>query len=186
MLTALTLATVLSGWTPPTPTTPTTQDSSTTGDRTTDAPPVHLFEYHASHDAFALDCVHDGWVRVVRRMPTFHSLDALDRWLRRAVLTAALDRTRTDLRRARREASHSGDHHPAVDDETVELLACELESLGSDDRAIIDLRFRRGLTLARIADSLGIGMKATEMRLRRAVRRLRERVATATRKGGDS
>jgi len=127
-------------------------------------------------DAFALDCVHDAWLRVVDGLPPLPTRAALDGWLRRAALSAALDRLRRDQRRVARERSTL---QPTTTGERADLresLARELRALSPDDRDVLDLRFRRGLSLHALADALGVGMKAAEMRLRRALSRLRERV----------
>lgn len=132
-------------------------------------------------DAFALDCVHDAWLRVVDGMPPLSTRAALDGWLRRAALSAALDRLRRDHRRVARERSAL---QPTTADEPTDLreaLARDLRALSPDDRDVLDLRFRRGLSLFALAEALGIGMKAAEMRLRRALGKLRERAT-----GGDT
>lgn len=128
-------------------------------------------------DDFAIDCVQDAWLRVVRSLPALDSLDALDRWLARAAVSAALDRLRTDAARRRRELAHETST-TASDEPAIELLRSELRRLGERDRTILDLRFRGGLSLQELGAALGIGMKSAEMRLRRALARLRLRMTS--------
>jgi RNA polymerase sigma-70 factor (ECF subfamily) len=125
-------------------------------------------------DAFALDCVHDAWVRVVRSLPAVGSLAALDAWLFRAALSAAIDRLKSERARAAREVRHTVE--PGATAEAIEALTRELARLPEDDRSLLQLRFWRGLSIAHIAAALGIGEKAAEMRLRRAVGRLQDRM----------
>ncbi|MFO0829002.1 MAG: sigma-70 family RNA polymerase sigma factor [Phycisphaerales bacterium] len=125
-------------------------------------------------DAFALDCVHDAWVRVTQSLPALTSLAALDGWLMRAALSATLDRLKSEHSRLAREAQHVVEPPSTV--ETIESLARELDRLAADDRSLLQLRFWRGLSVRHIAAALGIGEKAVEMRLRRAIGRLGERM----------
>lgn len=125
-------------------------------------------------DAFVLDCVHDAWVRVVRSLPALRSLAALDAWLVRAALSAALDRLKGERARSEREALHRTTSRSTVD--SIESLDRELAELSDDDRSLLQLRFWRGLSIAHIAAAFGIGEKAAEMRVRRAVARLHERM----------
>lgn len=129
-------------------------------------------------DAFVLDCVHDAWVRVVRSLPALRSLAALDAWLVRAALSAALDRLKAERARGERETQHAAQSATALPatGESIEALARELAELSDDDRSLLQLRFWRGLSIAHIAAAFGIGEKAAEMRVRRAVARLHERM----------
>lgn len=136
-------------------------------------------------DAFAIDCVHDAWLRVVGHLPAMATLEALDRWLARAAISAAIDRVRTDAARARREANREANRagrpptDPDPDTELIEQMQRELASLAESDRTVLDLRFRGGLSLEAIGVALGMGMKAAEIRLRRALARLRHRLESA-------
>lgn len=144
-------------------------------------------------DAFVIDCVHDAWLRVVEHLPAMATLEALDRWLARAAISAAIDRVRADAARARREARRGADREtnrnanraarpptdPDRDTELIEQMQRELASLAEPDRTVLDLRFRGGLSLEAIGVALGVGMKAAEIRLRRALARLRHRLESA-------
>ena len=126
-------------------------------------------------DAFTMDCVHDAWIRVARHLRATDTLEALDRWLARAAISAAIDRLRVDAARSRREAQ-TVDSPERADGEILQQMHDELRQLNESDRSVIDLRFRGGLSLEALASVLGIGAKAAEIRLRRAVRRLGERL----------
>ncbi len=128
-------------------------------------------------DAFALDCVHDAWLRVVRGLPAIDTVAGLDRWLARAAMSAALDRLRAESVRDRHESASAAPEERTVwrdEEERIDSMQRELERLSTEDQRVIGLRFRGGLSLEALGSALGIGMKAAEIRLRRALGRLRE------------
>jgi len=131
-------------------------------------------------NAFVMDCVHDAWLRVMRGLPTIETLERLDRWLARTAMSAAIDRLRAESVRNRHEAASVAPADEAAqqdDEETIEAMQRELELLSDDDQRVIGLRFRGGLSLEALGSALGIGMKAAEIRLRRALGRLRAGLA---------
>lgn len=130
-------------------------------------------------DAFAIDAVHDAWLRVARSLPVTPTLEALDRWLARAAISAALDRLRSETSRRRREEMERPARN-ATDQELIDAMLSELQHLNQADRSLIELRFRRGLSLESLARALDVGAKAAEIRLRRALGRLRDRMAGRT------
>lgn len=122
-------------------------------------------------ESFALDCVQDAFLRVAESLPPLVSLAALDAWLAKAALSAAIDRLRSDAGRRRRKARpSSGRDEPPVDSEIS--LADEIASLEArlddEQRLLLRLRHAAGLTIHQIARHLGLGEAATESRLRRA------------------
>lgn len=130
-------------------------------------------------DAFAIDAVHDAWLRVARQLPVVTTLDALDRWLARAAISAALDRLRSESSRRRREDMERPARNE-TDQELIDAMLSELDQLNQADRSVIELRFRRGLSLEALARVLDVGAKAAEIRLRRALGRLRGRMTGRT------
>lgn len=128
---------------------------------------------------FALDAMQDAWMRALRRMPPLPDLASLDRWIDRTALTAALDRIRSERRRAFREGA-SRARNGTSDAEAIEELRAALLALSDPDRSVIGLRFGRMLSLAGLGETLGIEVGAAQMRLARALRRLRSRLG----KGG--
>ncbi|MFO0827599.1 MAG: sigma-70 family RNA polymerase sigma factor [Phycisphaerales bacterium] len=132
-------------------------------------------------ESFGLDCVQDAMVKIARSLPPFDSLAALDSWLRRTILHAALDRIRAERSRAARDAAHGNESERDDDDERIAALQAELDRLPADERHFLWLRFRRGLTLAQIATHTGKAPKAIDSRIRRALARLRVRLGAPTR-----
>jgi RNA polymerase sigma factor (sigma-70 family) len=100
-----------------------------------------------------------------------------------------MDVLRRDIRqrsRVRRLAqdravlADSSQHHQghAADAEQLAHLRQQLERLAADERALLDLRFRAGMTLAQMAGAVGIGPAAADSRLRRTLERLRAQQET--------
>ncbi|MFO0961607.1 MAG: sigma-70 family RNA polymerase sigma factor [Phycisphaerales bacterium] len=141
----------------------------------------------------APDAAQEAWLRVVRRPAHCRSRAELDAWLRRVVVSAALDLLRRELRQRTRieraaAAEIAGNHaetsataraassaHTLADDaETLARLRAQLDGLASQERLLLDLRFRAGMSIAQAAAALGIGPAAAGSRLRRALAQLRQ------------
>jgi len=139
-------------------------------------------ERTARDESFAIDCVQDAMLRVANSLPQIDRLLSLDAWLRRAVLTTALDRLRSERSRARHEETIAQSRSEAtpVDadgDALLRAIQVELEVIPSDDRTLLSLRFRRGLSLAQLAQHLGLAPSAVDSRMRWLLARLRLRRA---------
>jgi RNA polymerase sigma-70 factor (ECF subfamily) len=137
----------------------------------------------------ALDAAQEAWMRVALRPAHCRSAAELQAWLRRVIVNAAMDVLRRDIRqrsRVRRLAqdravlADSSQHHQghAADAEQLAHLRQQLERLAADERALLDLRFRAGMTLAQMAGAVGIGPAAADSRLRRTLERLRAQQET--------
>ncbi len=123
-------------------------------------------------ESFALDCVHDTMIRVAESLDRVERMESLDSWLRRVVLSAAIDRLRSERSRHHRDLAHSSLERE-VDDARLRDLEHELAGLAAEDRSLLSLRFGRGLTLQQMAHHLGQAPKAIDSRIRRLVARLR-------------
>lgn len=124
---------------------------------------------------FALDCVQEAMIKVASSMRAHASTRSLDAWLRRVVLSAALDRLRQERSRSRREAARvrSDATDMRIDAIDLERLRAEVDALAIEERALLDLRFRRGATLAVAGDAAGLAPKAVDSRIRRTLAKLR-------------
>lgn len=133
----------------------------------------------------ALDAAQEAWIRVARCPAHCRSAGELQAWLRRVIVSAALDLLRRDVRQrthvrraaqaraiASQDSSNAHELH-AADVEQLARLRQQLSQLAADERVLLDLRFRAGMTLGQIARILGIGSAAADSRLRRALERLR-------------
>jgi RNA polymerase sigma factor (sigma-70 family) len=135
-------------------------------------------------EQFCLDAVQETMLRVIRRMKPLPHEAALSAWLRAAVRRAGIDLLRRDLRRQRREASIA---QPASADasrdddqrqrrlarERIDWLRAQLAAMPPDQARLLDLRFRLGWTLSRIASALSLKTGAVDGRINRALEQLR-------------
>lgn len=127
--------------------------------------------------AGAEDAVQEAYLRAYRSLRQLEDPAAFPGWLRRIVITAALN-----YRRARRATLLSLDDVPSVPvlDETEKhwsdaqrhRLAAALLTLGAEERRICDRRYHGGWPLARLAEAAGM----TETTMRKRLQRIRDRL----------
>lgn len=133
-------------------------------------------------ESFALDCVQDAWLRIARSPVRCANAAALDGWLRRVALSAALDRVRSDAARRMREVTAASEIRSAL--AAIESLQGELRAAlaqcSTDDRGLLLMRYRAGMTLAQIGAACGLGAAAVDSRLRRLLISLRSTIASTT------
>ena len=126
--------------------------------------------------ADAEDIVQEAFVRFWRRQ---HSIEnrAL---LYATVRSTALDRLRSDQRRARREAMAADDSEETFDppflamDEGQQLLAAAVERLPNEQRKVLVLKIWNDLTFAEIGNVLEISQNTAASRYRYALGTLRK------------
>jgi RNA polymerase sigma-70 factor, ECF subfamily len=139
----------------------------------------------ALYDAFgtradAEDVLQDVFVGLPDALAHYQEQGALAAWLRRLTARTALMR----LRRQRREASFSAAHdRPSGDTASASVierivLADALDRLAEPLRRVFLLKEVEGLSHREIAALLAISVGASEVRLHRAWRRLRELLGT--------
>ncbi len=141
------------------------------------APALLLFARRWTHSrADAEDVVQEAFVRIWRRQ---HSLE--NRGLLYAtVRSTALDRLRSEQRRARREAAaslESADHCEPIfapEDEGQQLLAAAVERLPNEQREVVVLKIWNELTFAEIAGVLEISQNTAASRYRYALSTLKK------------
>lgn len=125
----------------------------------------------------AEDVVQDLFVALPEALGRYAERGQLGAWLRRVAVRLALGRARA---RRRREASLDAaadppDHRPLASDAFADRLALEraIAALPEPLRLVFVLREVEGYAHAEIAALLGISRSASEVRLFRAVRKLR-------------
>lgn len=135
-------------------------------------------------EAFALDIVQDAFLRVIARPVRCDSDGELAAWLRRCVLSAAVDRLRNEARRELRERSRpeppSSHPDPTEAAERLRWLAASLAEMPSLDQDLLRLKFDLDHTLEQIAASQSdtgrtgrTGWSAVHGKIRRTLDRLR-------------
>jgi RNA polymerase sigma-70 factor (ECF subfamily) len=133
--------------------------------------------------AAAEDAVQDAYLRAYRRLGDMEEPAAFPGWLRRIVITAALN-----LRRGRRVTLLDLDDVPSapVLDETEKRwseaqrsrLAAALLTLSAEERRICDRRYHGGWSLARLAEAAGMTETTMRKRLQRIRNELRQYAET--------
>ncbi len=130
--------------------------------------------------ADAEDVLQDVFVGLPDALAHYQERGALAAWLRRLTARTALMR----LRRQRREASFSAAHdRPSGDSASANVIervavADALDRLAEPLRRVFLLKEVEGFSHREIAALLGISVGASEVRLHRAWRRLRELLGT--------
>ena len=136
-------------------------------------------------EAFCLDVVQEAVLRIIRSVRGVRSESQLNAWLRLVVQTAAYDLLRAESRRRRREmavavapgsiAQDEGDDPP--NEQRLAWLRDRISEMDEQIVGMIEMRYQRNWTLARIARTLGFSIGTVDGRLRRALRALRRKAA---------
>lgn len=132
-------------------------------------------------ESFCLDVVQDAVLRIIRTIHPVKVEQQLLSWMRLVVRTTALDQFRSEQRRGKREAMviefHSCDDFPygLFDHEHFDWLKTQMQKFDPELVHLIELRFEKKWTLARIGELLGLSTGAIDGKLRRAVQELQRR-----------
>lgn len=136
-------------------------------------------------ESFCLDVVQEAVLRVVRTVRPVDAPARFAAWLKLVVRTTAYDllkkerRARDAAARAAGAVTPADPADPAADDERLAWLRRELDAADAELARLIELRYRDGWTLARVAEAVGLTTGGVDGRLRRALAALRERAAEA-------
>jgi len=129
----------------------------------------------------AEDAVQDAYLRAFTRLPDLDEPDAFISWLRRIVITVALNMRRTH----RRTLLHLDDmpEVPVLDEEETRWtdlqrhrLAGALLTLNADERRLCDRRYHGGWSMARLAREAGVDEGVVRKRLQRMRDKLRKEI----------
>jgi RNA polymerase sigma factor (sigma-70 family) len=129
-------------------------------------------------EAFCLDVVQDAVIRILRTIRRAESQSQLRAWLGLVVRTTAYDLLKSERRRAARQAVlvPAEEDRDETGDQRLDALRREIAKLDPQLIQLIELRFERQWTLARIAAKLGLTIGTVDGRLRRALLTLRSRL----------
>jgi RNA polymerase sigma-70 factor (ECF subfamily) len=127
----------------------------------------------------ALDVLQDVFLYLFRKFPGFELRAQMKTFLYPAIRNTALEK----LRKRRKTVAPDDESlerpyeapTPAVNGEA---LARAVARLTEDEREVVALRFSDELSLAEIAEALGIPVGTVKSRLHKALRRLREMLET--------
>lgn len=127
-------------------------------------------------ESFCLDVVQEAMIKAVSSLRRVQTEAQLIAWMRRTILSCAIDRFRKESARQRRERSQtSGDAAP-LNTDTAERLAwlqAELSKTSEEERALIRHRLINGATLSQAGDAIGVSGPAAHGRIRRLLDALR-------------
>ena len=144
----------------------------------------------------AEEVVQDAFWSVLRHIDTFRGESLLGSWIYRITANAAFQKLRRTAHR-RDEISldqvlpiiDDGHHHldpsgdwsakidePAIQSELRDVLASAIDELPANHRAVIVLHDVEGLSMAEVADALGISLATAKTHAHRARLRLRKRL----------
>ena len=122
----------------------------------------------------AEDLVQDALVRMVRKTKVCLTENELLNWVSAVLRSVAVDHARKTASQARRIAEMPVVAIEYADTQPDDWLETGIGRLSEDERHLIYLRYQHGLTVSEIAAKLGIGQEATESRLVRTRKRLRD------------
>ena len=128
-------------------------------------------------EAFCLDAVHDGMLRLLKSVRGSLTDEQLDLYMKRCVVSACRDAMREERRRSARErtrAAFGSDSHGEGARLKLEDVRAALERLDGVERELLAARFVREQTLERAGAEQGMTGAAAHGRVRRAIARLRE------------
>lgn len=125
----------------------------------------------------AEDTVHDVFVGLPEALGRYEERGRLGAWLRRVTARVALMRQRR-IRRRREVGLHGAGDVPARVAATSDdaALWAALDALPAAQRAVLVLKEMEGYTHAEIAETLGISLVTSRVRLLRALRHMRRQL----------
>jgi RNA polymerase sigma-70 factor (ECF subfamily) len=129
--------------------------------------------YLTGSTADAEDIVHDLFVRLPEALGQYEERGRFPTWLRQCAVRMALMRLRAGRRRQEVTLHDSSAQLVDCPTEGVALVRA-LERLPDDQRAVVVLKVIEGYSHEEIAELLGIRRNASEVRLHRAIKRLRK------------
>jgi RNA polymerase sigma-70 factor (ECF subfamily) len=133
----------------------------------------------------AEDASQEVFFRMYRSFDTFDSTRPLDPWIARTTYHACLRRLESVTRRREQPSEPAvlatvedgqvlDPEQAAAGQEATAFLSRALEGLSAQDRALLDLRYREGLSDAEVSEATGMPVNTVKTRIFRARGRLRE------------
>jgi RNA polymerase sigma-70 factor, ECF subfamily len=138
------------------------------------APAMMRVAYHITGSrADAEDVLHDVFLGLPAALARYEERGRIEAWLVRLTAHAALTRGRRRRRAAETPIENKAITGAAPDTERIDIQSA-LRALPASLRAVVVLKEIEGYSHAEIAQILGISVGASEVRLCRAMKRLRE------------
>jgi RNA polymerase sigma factor (sigma-70 family) len=129
--------------------------------------------------ADAEDVLHDVFLGLPEALRRYDERGSLEAWLRRVTARVALTRLRTRTRSHEVELEDTVAAPNSMTDQLADIAVVEraIDGLPETLRSVLVLREVEGYSHAEIGELLGISTNASEVRLHRALRALRRRLA---------
>lgn len=129
-------------------------------------------------ESFCLDTVQDAMLKAAGKLRRVETIAQLSAWMRRVVLSCAMDRLREEAARERRQnASSRGREESTVDDLATSLrlawLEKELSACTAEERALLRQRVVNQATLEQAGAMIGASGAVAHGRIRRIIEALR-------------
>ncbi|MBN1124258.1 MAG: RNA polymerase sigma factor [Sedimentisphaerales bacterium] len=138
-----------------------------------------LYAYRVTgSESAAWDIVQEAWFSIVKGLSRLKDSAVFPNWAFKITNNKCSDWLRKQQKRSRlngqlAEHVQSQPDQTNNDDEEEEFLRAAVTRLSTDRRALLDLRYREGFDLSRIAEILGIPEGTVKSRLHRTVNELR-------------
>ena len=129
--------------------------------------------------ADAEDVVQDLFVGLPEALGSYRDTGRLEAWLRRVVVNLALKRMRSERRRREDSLDRVPHLEPATSPSDATVVRRAVDALPHSLRSVVILKVVEGYSHAEIGEMLGISRGASEVRLTRALEKLRETLGEA-------
>ena len=131
-------------------------------------------------ESFCLDVVQDAMLRIIRTVRTVRDEAQFRSWLRLVVQTTAWDRLRSEKRRTQRELAAVAvraceNRSESADKEQLEWLRQQIRRFDPQIAQMLELRYEKHWTLAKIGRFFGLSIGTIDWRLRKVLGELRLR-----------
>ena len=146
------------------------------------------------NEADARDACQEVFLNMHRSFRTYDATRSMQPWVARVTYHACLHRLRGAMTKAT-EAVDPNDFTKMSDADTAnpeagaaaaqraDHLEAAFDELASQDRALLILRYREGLSDAEIAEATGVAVGTVKTRIRRAKGKMREQLAPLMKEG---
>ncbi|GAB3498138.1 RNA polymerase sigma factor [Spirosoma knui] len=124
--------------------------------------------------ALAKDFTHDIFIKVFSKLGNFKERSTFSTWLHAISSNYCLDQLRVAKRRNTVAFDTDDDHDLADSDdalqqqETLHLLNQAMAKLSTEEKAMLQLKYEKGLSIDAIAEQYNINPSAVKMRLKRS------------------
>ncbi len=132
---------------------------------------------YTAHDEEALDCLHDGFVKVFENMERYHGSGALYAWVKTVIVNNTINRMKAKVKMAtlNEEMDHQEEEEwEEPEDIDAEALIQLITHLPDGYRMVLNMYVFEGMSHEEIAAKLGISSATSRTQLFKARKKLKE------------